>query len=76
LTIDMEFDAFKESRVAEIQRILIKLNQRLERSPDDTGGFVKDSNGNTVGDWEIAEPEPAVIEERSHSVFKWSDKPL
>jgi len=67
--------AFEENGgIYEIQHILDKLSHRFERSPDDTGGFVKDSNGNTVGDWEIAQPEPSVMEERAHRVFKWSDE--
>lgn len=74
LTIDMNSAAFEANGLAEVQDILTKLAHRFNRSPNDTGGFVKDSAGATAGDWEITNPEPAVMEERDHRVFKWSNE--
>jgi hypothetical protein len=58
LSCDIDNDAFREYSTAEIQHILIGLVAKLERDPDATGGTVKDTNGNTVGEWEITDLPP------------------
>jgi hypothetical protein len=47
VTVDMSV-----AGIAEVQDALINLANRLERTPDDTGGMVK-AGGHVVGDWEI-----------------------
>ena len=63
LTIDMNNAVFEENGIGEIQGILDDLVHRFNRSPEDTGGFVKDSAGRTVGDWEITAPSATFKEQ-------------
>lgn len=53
LHFDMDSPAFKRDGVAGVQDILIRLSGLLERLPDSAGGFVKDSDYKTVGEWRI-----------------------
>lgn len=57
LTINMDKDAFKNDRANELIRILQKLTKTLSASELEIGdsGSAIDSNGNTVGTWEISE---------------------
>jgi hypothetical protein len=54
--IEMDNAAFGEDaveRAAEVRRILALVADRMERGRD--GGALLDSNGNTVGEWDIEE---------------------
>lgn len=54
LKINMDNDAFVESRAHEVSRILSKLVAGMNSLEDQDAGILKDANGNTVGTWEVA----------------------
>ena len=57
--INMENDAFEADPIAEIERVLTGVIRSIGRSCDQQGGELEgsgkafDSNGNSVGTWDI-----------------------
>ncbi|AXH46919.1 hypothetical protein I5G67_gp083 [Mycobacterium phage Aminay] len=54
LTINTDGAAFEDLPQAEVARILRELAERVGYGSDDDGSTVRDSNGNTVGEWTLA----------------------
>ena len=57
ITIEMDNAAFgddAESRLAEVQRIIARKIGKVSLDPGEYGRFM-DTNGNTVGKWEVSE---------------------
>jgi hypothetical protein len=56
LSISMDNDAFREDTGPETARIMRALAERVEHSTLTAGdsGTVRDTNGNTVGQWSVS----------------------
>ena len=57
ITIDMDNAAFgddAECRLAELQRIVARKMGKVYLDPGEYGRFI-DTNGNTVGKWEVSD---------------------
>lgn len=55
------------SRVAEVTRILRELADRMDESSADEHGFIRDSNGNRVGEWTVSGGPVHIIEAQCHT---------
>jgi len=68
LSIEMDSDAFAQYGGAEVQRILAKASEQVQygAGEGDTG-TLRDSNGNTVGTWEIVDDYPPTPVPREES---------
>jgi hypothetical protein len=53
LTIDMDNAAFEDEPVIELGRLVSRVGQRLYDYGESGSDRILDSNGNTVGRWEI-----------------------
>ena len=53
LTFNMDNAAFEDGGYEELRSILHEVSQMLDIEEDPNYGPVRDSNGNTIGEWRI-----------------------